>query len=255
MKAVIIEDEKRAVTHLKNLLREVAADIQITAELQSINQSVRWFRENPVPDVVFLDIHLADGSSFEIFKEVKIESQIIFTTAYEEYALKAFEVNSIDYLLKPLNKEDLNRALLKIKTRSLVDGPKWNDPMNLNKLLEALGREPIYKKALLVQFKDKLIPLATKDIAYFYTEFKMTKAVTFSNISYIIDHTLENLLLQLSPKDFFRINRQYIISRNAVKDAAIWFSGRLSLNLNVPTPEKLIVSRSNSTEFKQWLTN
>lgn len=255
MKAVIIEDEKRAATHLKNLLGEVAADIQIIAQLQSVNQSVRWFRENPLPDLVFLDIHLADGSSFEIFKETEIKCPIIFTTAYEEYALKAFEVNSIDYLLKPLCKEDLTRALSKIKSRTLAEGLQLNDPMILNQLLEALGREPIYKKALLVQYKDKLIPLTTKDIAYFYTEFKMTKAVTFSNISYTIDNTLESLLLQLSPKDFFRINRQYIISRNAVKDAAIWFSGRLSLNLIVPTPEKLIVSRSNSSEFKQWLTN
>lgn len=255
MRAVIIEDEKRAASHLKNLIQEVATDMVIIAELQSISQSIKWFRENPMPDIVFLDIHLADGLSFEIFKEVTIESPIIFTTAYDEYALKAFGVNSIDYLLKPINRDDLNRALTKIKTLLQGKGTEWNSSIVLKNLVETLSRESTYKKALLVPYKDKLIPLATKDIAFFYTEHKIVKAVTFKAVSYVIDDNLENLSQQLSPKDFFRINRQYIVSRNAVKDAAIWFSSRLSLNLNVPTPEQIIVSRSNSNEFKQWLSS
>jgi len=255
MRAVIIEDEKRAANHLKNLIREVDADIEIIAELQSINQSVKWFSENDLPDIVFLDIHLADGSSFEIFKEVNIGSPIIFTTAYDEYALKAFGVNSIDYLLKPINKDDLNRALTKIKTLSRIQVSELNNSKTLNNLIETLVREYTYKKTLLVSFKDKLIPLATKDIACFYTEYKIVKAVTFNYTIYIIDETLENLSRQLSPNNFFRINRQYIISRDAIKDASIWFSGRLVLNLKIPTSERIFVSRSNSNEFKQWLSS
>jgi two-component system, LytTR family, response regulator LytT len=252
MKAIIIEDEKRATNHLIQLIQEIDPDIEIIAELQTISQSVKWFCENPMPDIVFLDIHLADGSSFEIFKEINIKSPIIFTSAYDEYALKAFGVNSIDYLLKPINKIDLKRALTKIQNLSRT--PDSDNSNLLKVLLEKLSRESSYKKALLVSHKDKLIPLATKDIAYFYTEYKIVKAVTFSNTNYIIDDSLDTILQQLPPNDFFRINRQYIVSRTAVKDASIWFSGRLAINLTVNTPERIYVSRSNCTEFKQWLS-
>ncbi|MDA3817487.1 MAG: LytTR family DNA-binding domain-containing protein [Prolixibacteraceae bacterium] len=254
MKAIIIEDEKRASNHLKSLIKEVEAEIEVIAELQTISQSVEWFRENLMPDVVFLDIHLADGSSFEIFKEISIESPIIFTTAYDEYALKAFEVNSVDYLLKPINKNDLKRALLKIKTLSRTHDSDLNNSKLIKSLLETLNREHAYKKALLVAYKDKLIPLATKEIAYFYTEYKIVKVVTFSDANYVIDDSLEKISQQLSLDDFFRINRQYIVSRNAIKDASVWFASRLALNLTVPTPERLYVSRSNVNEFKRWLS-
>lgn len=254
MRAIIIEDENRAAKHLKNLIGDIAADIGIIAVLQTIEQSIKWFRENSMPDLVFLDIHLADGSSFEIFREVTIEAPIIFTTAYDEYALKAFGVNSIDYLLKPINKEDLNRALTKMRKLLKAQGPEGYNTMVLQELIETLGRQSSYKKSLLVSHKDKLIPVATNDIAYFYTEYKIVKAVTFKKASYVIDDTLESLSQQLSPKDFFRINRQYIISRKAVKDMVIWFSGRLLLNLHIPVEEQIFVSRSNSNEFKQWLS-
>lgn len=255
MKAIIIEDEKRAANHLIRLIREVDADIEVIAELQTIDKSVEWFRENPAPDVVFLDIHLADGTSFEIFKEINIESPIIFTTAYDEYALKAFGVNSVDYLLKPINKDNLNRALIKIKTLSRTQDSESDNSKLIKTLLETLSRESAYKKALLVAYKDKLIPLTTKDIAYFYTEYKIVKAVTFSDTKYVIDDSLEKISQQLDPNDFFRINRQYIVSRNAIKDASVWFSGQLALNLTVPAPERLYVSRSNVNEFKRWLSS
>jgi two-component system LytT family response regulator len=254
MKAIIIEDEKRAANHLIRLIQEVDTSIEVIAELQTISNSVGWFRENPMPDVVFLDIHLADGSSFEIFKEITIESPIIFTTAYDEYALKAFSVNSIDYLLKPINKDDLNRALTKIKTLARNRVPDQDNSKLLKTLLETLSRETTYKKALLVAHKDKLIPLTTQDIAYIYTEHKIVKVVTFGDIKYVIDNPLDKLSQQLTPDDFFRINRQYIVSRHAIKDASIWFSGRLALNLTVPLPERIFVSRSNINEFKQWLS-
>lgn len=254
MKAIIIEDEKRAASHLIRLIQEVDAGIEIIAEIQTIDKSIEWFRENPMPDIVFLDIHLADGSSFEIFNEINIESPIIFTTAYDEYALKAFGVNSIDYLLKPINKDDLNRALTKIRNLSRAQDSESYNSQLIKKLIETLSRESSYKKALLVSYKDKLIPLPTKDIAYFYTEYKIIKAVTFSNESYIIEDSLEKLSQQLDSNDFFRINRQYIVSRNAIKDASIWFASRLALNLTVSAPERLYVSRSNINEFKRWLS-
>lgn len=254
MRAIIIEDEKRAATHLMRLIGEVDASIEVIAELQTISSSILWFHENPMPDVVFLDIHLADGSSFEILKEIHIESPIIFTTAYDEYALKAFGVNSVDYLLKPISKDDLNRALTKIKTLSRTQDSEPSNSQLIKKLIETLSRESSYKKALLVSYKDKLIPLSTKDIAYFYTEYKLIKAVTFSKESYIIEDSLEKLSQQLEPADFFRINRQYIVSRKAIKDASIWFASRLALNLTVSAPERLYVSRSNINEFKRWLS-
>lgn len=254
MKAIIIEDEERAAKHLARLIQQVDEGIEIIAELQTIDKSVEWFRQNPMPDVVFLDIHLADGSSFEIFKEINIESPVIFTTAYDEYALKAFSVNSVDYLLKPINKDDLKRALAKIKTLTHNQAADAHNTKLIKTLLETLSRESSYKKALLVVCKDKLIPLAVKDIAYIYTEHKIVKAITFTDIKYVIDDPLEKISQQLPPNDFFRINRQYIVSRLAVKDASIWFSGRLALNLTVPFKERLFVSRSNISEFKQWLS-
>ncbi len=252
MKAVIVEDEKRAANHLMHLIHEADADIEIIAGLQTIGQSVEWFRNHPMPDLVFLDIHLADGSSFEIFKEIKIDAPIIFTTAYDEYALKAFSVNSIDYLLKPINKDDLNRALTKIKTLSHIQDS--DNSTLIKELLLKLSRESAYKKALLVAHKDKLIPLPTEEIAFFYTQYKILKVFTFRNASYVIDDSLENISQQLDPYLFFRINRQCIVSRQAVKDATIWLSGRLALNLTISTPERLYVSRSNTHDFKQWLS-
>jgi two-component system LytT family response regulator len=155
---------------------------------------------------------------------------------------------------KPINKNDLKRALLKIKTLSHTHDSDLNNSKLIKSLLETLNRKHAYKKALLVAHKDKLIPLATKDIAYFYTEYKVVKAVTFSDANYVIDDSLEKISQQLSPDNFFRINRQYIVSRNAIKDASIWFASRLALNLSVPTPERLYVSRSNVNEFKRWLS-
>lgn len=254
MKAIIVEDEKRAAKHLVRLIQEVDNSIEVIAELQTIDQSIEWFRNNTMPDVVFMDIHLADGSSFEIFKEIDIECPIIFTTAYDEYALKAFGVNSIDYLLKPINKVDLERALTKIKSFSRLSQTTPDNTRLITSLLETLQTESSYKNSLLVAYKDKLIPLAAKDIAYFYLENKTVKAFTFTNSHYVVDESLEKLSQQLSPKDFFRINRQYIVSRSAIKDLSVWFSSRLALNLTVSIPERLFVSRSNISEFKQWLS-
>lgn len=254
MKAIIIEDEKRAAKNLKELIRSLEPDIEIVGELQTIDGSIKWFKENPMPEIVFLDIHLADGSSFEIFKEIDIHCPIIFTTAYDEYALQAFGVNSVDYLLKPINKEALKRALAKIKTLKSFGSPVQDNSEFIKTLVETLRKENLYKTSLLVAYKDKLIPIAVSNIGYIYTENKIVKVATLDGKSYVLDQTLEDLVNQLNPQLFFRISRQYIVYRASIKDFTVWFSGRLALNLTIPTPERIFVSRSNVRDFKEWIT-
>ncbi len=251
MKALIIEDEVLAAQSLQKLVSEVAPETEIIGILQSIEESVAWFGENPMPDLVFMDIHLADGSSFAIFEQVQITCPIIFTTAYDEYALKAFEVSSIDYLLKPINRNDLTRAMNKFKT--LVNNQSF-DNQAITSLLQRFGASKVYKSCFLVPERDKLIPLATANIAYFYIDTKTVKAVTLDERTYYMSQTLDDIMVQLNPDDFFRANRQFIVSRKAIKDLTIWFGNKLSLNLLVKIPEEIIISKAKVAEFKNWFS-
>ena len=251
MKALIIEDEILAAQSLQKLVTEVAPDTEIIGVLQSIEESVAWFNENPMPDLVFMDIHLADGSSFAIFEQVQITCPIIFTTAYDEYALKAFEVSSIDYLLKPINRNDLTRAMNKYK--NLV-ADKSFDNQALVELVQKIGTSKKYKSCFLVPERDKLIPLATANVAYFYIDTKTVKAITLDEHTYYMSQTLDDIMLQLNPDDFFRANRQFIVSRKAIKDLTIWFGNKLSLNLLVKIPEEIIISKAKVSEFKNWFS-
>jgi len=252
MKAIIIEDEVAAANALQALISEVEPEIEISAILQSIDESVEWFQTSPRPDLVFMDIHLADGSAFSIFEQVTISCPIIFTTAYDEFALKAFEVNSIDYILKPIDKRELSRAIQKFKNlaaRNLFDNNL------LTKLLyEIKQNSNVYKASFLIPVKDKFIPLSACDIACIYIDGKTLKALTFSGVSFNLDGTLDDWILQLDPKKFYRANRQYIIAKQAIKDASIWFGGKLSANLSVQTPERIIVSKARVGDFKKWFT-
>lgn len=251
MKALIIEDEVLAAQSLQKLITEVAPDTEVIATLQSIEESVAWFDENPMPDLVFMDIHLADGSSFAIFEQVQITCPIIFTTAYDEYALKAFEVSSIDYLLKPINRNDLTRAMNKFNA---FVGEKSNNNEAIDALMRQIGMKKNYKSCFLVPERDKLIPLATANIAYFYIDTKTVKAITLDEHTYYMSQTLDDIMLQLNPDDFFRANRQFIVSRKAVKDLTIWFGNKLSLNLMVKIPETIIISKAKVSEFKNWFS-
>lgn len=253
MKAVIIEDEKIAAQSLKSVINQLDGSIEVVAILQTVEDSVEWLANNQHPDLLFVDIHLADGSSFSIFEKVKVDCPIIFTTAYDEYALKAFEVNSIDYLLKPINKDDLQRALNKYK--NLKGQSNDIDYMSVvNQLLAQTNAANNYKEYFLVPERDKLIPLATKDIAFVYIDLKLIKAVTYSGKVYYMNQNLDELMSQLNPKKFFRANRQYIIAHEAVKDVSIWFGNKISINLTVPAEEKIIVSKARVTEFKNWFS-
>lgn len=251
MKAVIIEDEKIAAELLKNLICQLDENIEVVTVLQTVEDSVEWLNSNQHPDILFVDIHLADGSSFSIFEKTEVKCPIVFTTAYDEYALKAFEVNSIDYLLKPINKDDLQRALNKYKN---LKGEKHEIDYKtlISRFLTEAENVNNYKEHFLVPERDKLVPLAAKDIAYVYIDLKLIKAVTFSGKIYYLNQNLDEMMNQLNPKMFFRANRQYIVSHEAIKDVSIWFGNKISLNLTIPTEEKIIVSKARVSDFKNW---
>ena len=251
MKALIIEDEVLAAQALQKLVTEVSPETEIIGVLQSIEESVAWFNEKPMPDLVFMDIHLADGSSFAIFEQVEITCPIIFTTAYDEYALKAFEVSSIDYLLKPINRNDLTRAMNKYQN---FVSAKSIDNKALLDVLQKLKTNINYKSCFLVPERDKLVPLATSNIAYFYIEDKMVKAISLDEHTYYMSQNLDDIMTQLNPDDFFRANRQFIVSRKAIKDLTIWFGNKLSVNLLVKIPEDIIISKAKVAEFKNWFS-
>lgn len=238
-----------AAKTLKKLLGEVSPDTEIVGVLESIEDSVDWISQHPMPDLIFMDIHLADGSSFTIFDRVTVTCPVIFTTAYDEYALKAFEVNSIDYLLKPISKEALERAVAKY--HNLGRGLE----QQLETLLKHLGAKPKFKSCFLLPERDKLVPLPTSDIAYAYIDTKTVKLVTFDDKTFYMNQTLDDILAQLDPQMFFRANRQFLISRNAVKDVSVWFGNKLAINLTVETPEKVIVSKARVAEFKAWFVS
>ncbi|MBE6186094.1 MAG: response regulator transcription factor [Alistipes sp.] len=251
MNVLIIEDETAAAVNLKSILRSVMPDCNVIDVLESIEESVDFFNDKsqPTPDLVFMDIHLADGESFRIFDSVEIQAPIIFTTAYDEYALRAFKVNSIDYILKPIKAEDLRHAIDKF---TLLSGMERNDyKSRVNTMIESSKRDS--QRVFLVHYKDKIIPLSIDDVAFFYTSNEKVSAHTYSGERYVIDRTLEVLQSLLPDDEFFRANRQFIVARKAVKDIAVWFGSRLSLNLSIETPEKIIISKARVPEFKQWL--
>lgn len=250
MKILIIEDEHLAADVLCKIVKEIEPDVEILTVLQTVEDSVEWFETHETPDLVFLDINLADGSSFLIFEKVDIKCPIIFTTAYNEYALKAFKVNSIDYLLKPISKEDVYKAMTKYRN---LTGEKYEYSSVINEFVKkfAMG-ERHYKSYFLVPKQDKLIPLATSDIAYIFIDAKTIKAVAFDEKIYYLSDNLDELMKQLNPQKFFRANRQYIVSHDAIKDVSVWFGNKVSLNLKVPVSERIIVSKARVTEFKDW---
>lgn len=250
MKALIIEDEIMAAQTLQKLLEEVSPGVEITNVLDSIEESVEWLQQNAMPDLIFMDIHLADGSAFAIFEQVDVSCPVIFTTAYDEYALKAFEVNSIDYLLKPVSKDALEHALNKY--HNLAEGRINAD--QIVKFLSQLGEKKNYRKFYLMPERDKLIPLAVQNIAYVYIDAKTVKIISKEGKTYYISSTLDDLMDDLDPYLFFRANRQFIVARDMIKDVSVWFGNKLAINLTVDVPERIIVSKARVAEFKIWFT-
>ena len=246
MKALLIEDETAAARNLAAVLREVAPGVQIVATLESVAESIEWLRSNPQPDLLFMDIHLADGDSFRIFGAVEVTAPVIFTTAYDRYALEAIKVSSIDYLLKPINADDVRRALEKL--RRLTSGERLDYGSRVRSLA-AQRQEEVF----LVRVRDRIIPLQRDRIAYCYTSNEKVTACDFDGETYPLDKTLEALQALLPERDFFRANRQFIVARRAVKEIAVWFGSRLTLHLTVDTPERIVISKARVPEFKTWL--
>jgi DNA-binding LytR/AlgR family response regulator len=252
MRAIIVEDEILAADNLFNILVEVG-NIQVISVLDSVFETINWFNKNPEPDILFLDIHLADGSAFEIFEKVQINCPIVFTTSYDEYALKAFKVNSIDYLLKPLVFNEVKNSIDKLSRLTTFSERKAEDLSSIVRYFKE--RRNIRSNFLIPAKGDKLIPLNTDKVMYFYIDSGIVKAVTDEGRSYTMDKTLDDLSEVLDPHLFFRVNRQFIISHKSIKDMDLWFNQRLSLNLNVSVPEKIIISKAKIQEFKLWFTD
>lgn len=252
MKVIIVEDEYYTAQGLQTLLTEADPNIEVLTILQSVSECVEWFESNPEPDLAFMDIHLADGQVFSLFERIQISCPVIFTTAYEEYALKAFEVNSIDYLLKPIKRSDLQRALDKIK-RFTQKEQKVDNQALMAKMLEALNESQLsYKSHFLIPFQDKLIPISVDKIAYIRSENKASVLVTTDRKEHSVDLSLERVAQELNPKLFFRANRQYIVAHSAIQSMSVWFGGKLTVTLCVDAPEKIIVSKAKNREFKEW---
>ena len=250
MRLLIIEDETAAAQNLRSILKVMTPQAQVVDIIDTVVDSIEWFKSNPMPDLVFMDIHLSDGDSFKIFEKVNITCPVIFTTAYDQYALKAFQVNSIDYLLKPITESEVKRAVDKWYNLTGTDRSEYH-----NRVDNMVSEQRLSRQSFLVRFRDKLIPVSQDDIAYCYTSDEKVFAFGYNGERYPLEHTLESLQSMLSPTKFYRANRQFIISREAVADISVWFGSRLAVNLKLETPEKIIVSKARVPEFKQWLVN
>ncbi len=250
MRVVIIEDETAAAQNLSAILHKVCSEIDVVATIDTVVDSVEFFRTKPSLDLVFMDIHLADGASFRIFDNVDIATPIIFTTAYDQYALEAFKVNSIDYLLKPINEESVKRAIEKWQRLTSIERNDY-----ASRISQVAQQHKVEQQTFLVHFRDKIIPLKVEDVAFFHTFEEHVTAYCHNGNKYQIDLTLEALQSQLSSDDFFRANRQFIISRKALKDVSVWFGSRLSANLTIEVPERIVIPKARVHDFKNWLKN
>jgi two-component system response regulator LytT len=250
MNVIIIEDEKPSARRLQRMLKTI--DFEAEIMLHSVEESIEWFKNNKHPDLIFLDIQLSDGLSFEIFEAIEIKSAVIFTTAYDEYALQAFKLNSIDYLLKPIDEDDLKTAVEKFKVRTPQKQSVTLDFNDIKKLLvNPIERE--YKKRFSVKVGQHLKLINIEDIECIYSENKGTYVYTSEGRNYLLDVTLDQLDDELEPHVFFRISRKYYVNINAIKDMVSYTNSRLQIKLNRFNEQDIIVARERVRDFKNWL--
>lgn len=245
---LIVEDEPLAATRLKRLILEIEPAANIVEILDSVQSSVAWLQENQA-DLIFLDIHLADGNSFSIFDQVDVTTPIIFSTAYDQYAIKAFKVNSVDYLLKPIEKEDLAASLAKYQSGIPSPGE-----MDMGALMRAIkGKQEEHQKRFIVTAGDKIKSVEAADVAYFFGRQKYVFLVTRDGRRHIVDYTLGNLESLLNPEDFFRINRQFIINFSGISNMFTYSKSRIKVEMDPPTEIEAIVSIDKAKRFREWL--
>ena len=253
MKIVIVEDELAASENLTYLLKNLNPSIEVLAVLDSVRSSVDYFSKPTAAELVFMDIHLADGLSFEIFDQVQITQPVIFTTAYDQYALKAFKVNSIDYLLKPVDEDDLEKALTQFEVQSQQETTSNVQMEGLLNLIKANSKT--YKTTYLVSQRDQLIPIKTSSMAYLYIDTGIVRGITKDNKSYTIDKKMEDIEHELDPAYFYRVNRQFIVHKDAIANIKYYFNGKLILNVSPIFKEQIVVSKAKSTAFKKWINS
>jgi len=247
MQVIIFEDEKLASARLIQVLKEIRPDVEVSMTMKSVEAAVLWLQNNDQPDLIISDIQLLDGESFEIFTQVKVDCPVIFTTAYDEYAIKAFEVNSIDYLLKPIQKEKLSQALTKYDTRKPSTG------IDLKEIQSLIKGELTYKSRFLVKLGQRIKAVPVEKIAYFFSKDKLSYLVTFEGQKLPVDQPLEELDGLLNPKHFFRVNRQFLVHFDGVADIHPYFKGRVKLILDPPSELDIVVSSEKTPVFKKWL--
>ncbi|MBC6489698.1 LytR/AlgR family response regulator transcription factor [Flavihumibacter stibioxidans] len=257
MKVLIIEDEDLAVRKLQKTLQSVDSGAEVVGITDSIRSSVKWLQDNQAPDLILMDIELADGQSFEIFDKVEVNSTVIFTTSYDEYALKAFKVNSVDYLLKPVQKEDLEAALEKFKKmKQLLGSVEGQGNLNVDSLVKELQQRlqpKEFRKRFLVKQGQKLVSVEVDDIAYFYSDGRVNFFKTSDNRKFIVDYTMDELESMLDPDRYFRISRSFYVSIESVEQIHDYFGNRLLLNLQPAVDKEAIVSREKVSDFKKWM--
>jgi len=249
MRVLIVEDETAAYENLVEIIAEINPSIEIAGNTESINQTILWLQNHTAPDLILMDIHLSDGSAFAIFQAIKVETPIIFITAYDEYAIEAFKVNSVDYLLKPIKTNELERAFIKFS--------KWTRKEVIQYLsqMTQLVSAPRYKDKLLISIKDQLLPIDIKEICCFYSTDKNTRIYLNNGNYYSYSKTLEQISTTLNPTNFIRANKQFIIARDCIKKITIWFDSRLLITLSIETPERIYVSKNKAAEFKEWIVS
>jgi two-component system response regulator LytT len=252
MKIIIIEDEIKAAKSLSNLITKIRPKAQVVATLQSVDDAVQYFSENESPELIFMDIQLSDGLSFEIFQSVKISCPVIFCTAYGEYAMDAIKANGIDYLLKPFSQEDLQKAFEKVEQfQNFFQQHKLPD---LNELLKRIGPDE-GKKSFLVFKHNKYTTVPTEHIAFIYIRNDSPTIMTMKEEEYTLTQSLDTLQSQLSSLQFYRLNRQYLVNFSAIKEVEHYFDRKLFVKLVIPSPEKLLIGKEKTTAFLNWLEN
>lgn len=258
MKILIVEDEDLAVKKLQKTLTSVDKDADVVGIADSIKATVEWLEQNPAPDLILMDIELADGQSFEIFNLTEIKSPVIFTTSYDEYALKAFKVNSIDYLLKPVQKEELEAALNKFRQmkKAYNSQSSPSESVNLDSILKELQQKlqpKEYRKRFLVKHAQKLVSIEIDDIGYFFSDGRLNFFKTKDNRKFVVDYTMDELEDMLDPEKYFRISRSFYVSVESIDKIDDYFGNRLILSLKPAVDKEALVSREKVTDFKKWM--
>ncbi|MEJ5055450.1 LytR/AlgR family response regulator transcription factor [Sphingobacterium sp. MYb382] len=253
MKILIIEDEIKAARALENLILKLRPQVQILAKLQSVEASIDYLTNEKMPDLIFMDIQLSDGVSFAIFKAVSVACPVIFCTAFGEYAMEAIKDNGIDYLLKPFSETDLKQALAKVD--QFKDFFQKNNESKLADLLTKINEEENKKKSFLVFKNNKYLTVKTDDIAFIYINYTSPSIVNFKGEEFSINQSLDQVQGLLSDKQFFRLNRQYIVNFSAIKEVEHYFGRKLFVRLNIATPDKLLIGKEKTAQFLHWLEN